>query len=79
MQSILDVRIRLREGFEGTIMKIMKKFNLKDFLIDLLIGIISFLIFLVLFINLEWDAVFTAAAIIGAGELVRKYIREGRK
>lgn len=60
-------------------MKMMKNFNGKEFLIDLFIGIISFLIFLVLFIQLKWDAVMTAAALIGAGELVRKHIREGRK
>jgi len=60
-------------------MKIMKKFKLKNFLTDFLTGTVSFVIFAVLFIKTDWNAVITATAIIGAGELIRKHIREGRK
>lgn len=60
-------------------MKIIKKIKLKDYLIEFFIVTVSFAVFLILFLEFEWNAIITAAAIIGVDELIRKYIREGRK
>lgn len=60
-------------------MRIREKIKIKDYIIDFFIAAVSFAVFLILFLELKWDAVITAAAIIGVDELIINHIREGRK
>lgn len=60
-------------------MRIREKIKIKDYIIEFFIAAVSFAVFLILFLEFEWDAVITAAAVIGVDELIRNHIREGRK
>ncbi|MCD7836673.1 MAG: hypothetical protein LUG83_08535 [Lachnospiraceae bacterium] len=56
--------------------QIIKNVKLKEYMLDFLIGGVSFAFFLILFVGFEWNAMITAVAIAGLGELAGNYIRE---